>query len=487
MDFFNKNLLLIKKTAPHSVKTVDSLLPPPPCELAANGEVTVKIGSVQIASSVDPVAEGRKFAAAQSGAGEGLLVYGLGLGYHLEAILKLYPTIKVTVMEANREILAAAMAYRDLAPLLSNDRFSLVTGSTDVELAGNLSAALPAVTDDWEIAVHTPSYRCFPHGFDKVRNSFERLLSERRYKERFGKQEKKNLRANIPAISRSAGVSSIYGKLKGRPAVLVGAGPSLDRNLAMLDWLQKNTFILAVDTLAAVLPDSGIACHALVSIDPQPASAAHFTDGPPKAPVIFFPTTHPWVVEHCKHGRLLAIKTAHSLFKKAETLFSAKEQTDAGGSVSCVALDLLVKAGADPIGIVGQDFGFPHRLPYNRRTFSALSNGAPVRADTVLARAILGEHENLTTSSVSGGGTVTHANLLSYLKTFEEIIEKTPGRRFYNLDPCGAAIKGARSLSGYGEVSKHFPPVENMDAQLVIAREKPRPEFAGRLAEQLFG
>lgn len=487
MDFFNKNLQLIKKTAPHLLKTVDSLPPPPPCELAANGEATVKIGGVQIASSVDPAAEGKKFAAAQSGAGEGTVVYGLGLGYHLEAILDIYPNLKLTVMEANREILAAALRYRDLTPLLSNDRFSLVTGSNEVELAGNLSAALAGVTDDWEIAVHTPSYRCFPHGFDKVRNSFETLLTERRYKERFGEQEKKNLRANIPAISRSAGVSSIYGKLKGRPAVLVGAGPSLDRNLAMLDWLQKNAFILAVDTLATVLPDSDIACHALVSIDPQPASTEHFADRPPKAPVIFFPTTHPWVVEHCKRGRLLAIKKAHSLFKKAETLFSANQTTDAGGSVSCVALDLLVKAGADPIGIVGQDFGFPHRIPYNRRSFSALSNGAPVRADTVLARAILGEHENLATSSVSGGDTVTHANLLSYLKTFEEIIEKTPGRRFYNLDPCGAAIKGCRNLSGYGEVSKFFDCSSPTPETVSIPDEKESPELEVRLSKLLFG
>jgi hypothetical protein len=487
MDFFEKNRRSIEKTAPHLIKTLASLPPAPPAESAESGDPTVTIDDVRLASSVDPVSEGEKFATAQSDASGGLLVYGLGLGYHLEAVLKLYPELRVTVIEANRDILSAALHHRDLTALFSDARFSLVAGRGDAELAGNFIKSVRGAADEWKIAVHTPSYRCFPHGFDRVKNSFETLLSERRFKERFAQQERKNIRANLPAVSRSAGVFTIYGKLRGRPAVLVGAGPSLDRNLALLDWLQYNAFILAADTATETLTDAGITCHATLSIDPQPASAMHFRDGPPDAPLIFFPTTHPWVVERHEGNRLLAIKQSHSLFKKAEKLLQDRGVTKAGGSVSCMGLDLLVQGGADPIGIVGQDFAFPEGLPYNRRTFAAIAHGTPVRGESAFARDALDRHENLKIESVDGRDTVTHANLLSYLRTFEEIIAGSPEGRFFNLDSSGAAIRGCRNLSCAGEVSLFFRPAASKPEPLEIPGEKPRPELLNRISELLFG
>ena len=320
MDFFEKNRQSIKKTAPHLIEILDSLPPPPRAIKTESGDVTVQLGGVSIASSVNPAAEGRKFAMAQSGASGGILVYGLGLGYHLESLLELLPDIAVTAVEANMELISAAMHYRDLSALFSNDRFSLVTGRNETELAAGFSRKVGASGGDLKIVIHPPSYRCLPSGYDGIRKSFETLLSERRFKSRFGGQEEKNIRKNLHAVSRSAGVSAVYARMRGRPAVLAGAGPSLDRNLPLLDWLQDKVFILAADTASAALSSAGIACHATVSVDPQPSSAEHYMEEPPPAPLIFFPTTHPSVVELHKHRRLLAVKKSHSIFKRAEEL-----------------------------------------------------------------------------------------------------------------------------------------------------------------------
>jgi len=486
MDFFKKNRQSITKTAPHLIEILGSLPPPPQAIKSESGGITVQIGSVLIASSVDPAAEGRKFAMAQAGVSGGILVYGFGLGYHLESLLELYPDSTVTVVEANMELLSAALHYRDLSALFLNDSFSLVTGRSEKELAASFSKTVGASGGDLKIVIHPPSYRCLPGGYDGIRKSFETLLSERRFKGRFGGQEEKNIRKNLQAVSRSAGVGTVYGNLRGRPAVLAGAGPSLDRNLPLLDWLQDKVFILAADTASTALSNAGIACHATVSVDPQPSSAEHYTEEPPAAPLIFFPTTHPSVVELHKRRRLLAIKKSHSIFSRAEELLKDKGMTDAGGSVSCMGLDLLVKGGADPIGVVGQDFAFTRGNPYNRTTLAGYARGDTFRERTVFTQNILGGDEKLKILSLHGRDEITHANLLSYLRTFEEIIARSRRRSFFNIDSTGAAIRGCRNLACAGEVARFFGQAAKPPEPLSIPEEKESPDLEARLSELLF-
>ena len=487
MDFFEKNLQSITKTAPNLLEILASLPPPPQAITCESGNITVHVGSVLLASSVDPAAEGRKFAQAQSGASGGLLVYGFGLGYHLESLLELYPDSTVTVVEANMEILSAALHHRDLSALFLNDSFRLVTGRNEPELAASFSKAVGGRGSDLKIVIHPPSYRCLPAGFDTIKNSFETLLSERRFKDRFGGQEEKNIRKNLQAVSRSAGVSSVYGKLKGRPAVLVGAGPSLDRNLPLLDWLQGRAFILAADTAFTALSEAGIACHATLSVDPQPSSARHYPEELPETPLIFFPTTHPSVVELHRRRRLLAIKKSHSVFGRAEELLQDKGMTNAGGSVSCMGLDLLVKSGADPIGVVGQDFAFTRGNLYNRRTLADYAGGDSWSERDVFTQNILGGDEQLKILSLHGRDEITHANLLGYLRTFEEIISGSRAVSFFNLDSTGAAIRGCRNLACAGEVAKFFDRSTSAPEPISIPDEKESPDLEARLFELLFG
>ena len=492
MDFFEKNRQSIKKSAPHLLGIVDSLPPPPPPITAGSGDVTVKLSGLLIASSVDPAAEGRKFAKAQfsasgaTGATGGLLVYGLGLGYHLESLIELYPNLFVTAAEANMEILSSALHYRDLSAIFSSGRFALVTGHNEPELAANLSKAVSRADSDLKVLIHTPSYRCLPAGFDEIKNSFETLLSERRFKTRFGGQEEKNIRENLPALSRSAGVNSVYGNLSGRPAILVGAGPSLDRNLPLLNWLQGKAFILATDTALPALAEAGIECHATISVDPQPLSAMHYPEEAPETLLIFFPTTHPSVVELHKRRRVLAIKKSHSIFHKAEELLKDKGMTNAGGSVSCMGLDLLVQSGADPIGVVGQDFAFTRGRPYNRQTLAEYAGGDSRRETLVFTRDILGGDEKLKILSLDGRDEITHANLLSYLKTFEEIIARNRGASFFNIDSTGAAIRGCRNLACAGEVAKFFGNSPHAPEPMKLPEEKESPDLEARLTELLF-
>jgi len=205
----------------------------------------------------------------------------------------------------------------------------------------------------------------------------------------------------------------LFGGLDGMPAVLVGAGPSLDRNLPLLERLKGRAFILGVDTVAEVLTANGIPFDAVISVDPQPVSITHFCGDDFPAPLVFLPSTHPSVVESGRGRRFLMLKDSHSFFGPAQHLLEDRGVSTAGGSVSCIALDLLIKMGADPIGFMGQDFAFPKGMPYNRRTLSAHPLDSPF-ADILTGSAaefLILLSERLKIDAAGGGEGTTPAHV----------------------------------------------------------------------------
>lgn len=68
--------------------------------------------------------------------------------------------------------------------------------------------------------------------------------------------------------------SSLFGKFKGVPAIICGAGPSLEKNVKQLEHLKDKALIFAGGTALNALGVKGILPHFGVGIDPNPD---HFT------------------------------------------------------------------------------------------------------------------------------------------------------------------------------------------------------------------
>ena len=69
---------------------------------------------------------------------------------------------------------------------------------------------------------------------------------------RFNDLWKQNFQANRNAILKNPGIVALTQKLKEIPAIIVGAGPSLDKNINLLIRAQEHSLILASD--AALKP-----------------------------------------------------------------------------------------------------------------------------------------------------------------------------------------------------------------------------------------
>src|SRR5690606_18170565 len=82
---------------------------------------------------------------------------------------------------------------------------------------------------------------------------------------------------NLPDIARSAGIEALDGACTGTPAVVCGAGPSLDANLVDLRGIPDRALIVAADTALGLLVTGGVTPHLVVAADSSALNARHLT------------------------------------------------------------------------------------------------------------------------------------------------------------------------------------------------------------------
>jgi hypothetical protein len=73
---------------------------------------------------------------------------------------------------------------------------------------------------------------------------------------------------NLAEITRRPSIASLRGALQGLPAVVVSAGPSLDKNIGVLKALAGKVVIVAINQTVAGLRKAGIRADLVVAVDP---------------------------------------------------------------------------------------------------------------------------------------------------------------------------------------------------------------------------
>ena len=163
---------------------------------------------------------------------------------------------------------------------------------------------------------------------------------------------------NLAMLGSIPMVTDVGDALAGQPVIIVGAGPSLAKNIHTLRAAQDKAIIICVARALRSLHNAGIAPDFVISLDPYDVLSL-FRDVDLK--------TIPSV--------LISATSNPNLFSLPETtLMSFSGNTEAegwmfepedglvempsGGSVSCTAMSVALQWGCSPIILVGQDLSF---------------------------------------------------------------------------------------------------------------------------------
>lgn len=222
---------------------------------------------------------------------------------------------------------------------------------------------------------------------------------------RFNKTWENNFQANSQAISRNQGIKPLRGKLKDIPALLIGAGPSLDRNIEFLHNAADKSVLIASDAALKPLIQEKISPSFVVCLDPQPEISDFFQGLDTQPLTLIAPTIiHPKVISVWQGRVVFYNKFAPDIPILTKIQESAKNiwPLTPGGSVLSIGYDFAFQIGCNPIIFVGQDLSYPKGKGYTSSSiYDGLQQGDIIKKEAnnmVKEKGIFGE--NIPTNKI---------------------------------------------------------------------------------------
>ncbi|MCD6326827.1 motility associated factor glycosyltransferase family protein [bacterium] len=306
-----------------------------------------------------------------------LIVLGFGLGYHVvEAVNRIPRGCPVFIIEQSPDIFKAAIHVHDFTPILAKPEVKIFVGT-------DLHEIMPALQEDFKkfkyhnikIVIHPPSAALFPR-YREVMDNLYRVLkivqinvNTLRF---FSRIWLKNNLRNLPAIVKSPGVKSLFGRFPNKPAILVSAGPSLDNNIDELKRAKGKAVLLCADTSLRPLLSRGIKPDFVLAIDAQPITYRHFA-GLDVSGINLIGVTRlpPELIALFGDRVFLASDMNNIVWEQLEPYFEKLGLMGSGSTVAVLGFDLAREMACDPIIFVGQDFSYSYGRAYADGTMTS--------------------------------------------------------------------------------------------------------------------
>ncbi|WP_422446920.1 motility associated factor glycosyltransferase family protein [Thermoanaerobacterium sp. DL9XJH110] len=437
MDYFKNNMNALKKFHPlvwDEVKSAGFL--PGVVEVALSRKglpvciYTCGKRRIVLHSLYDPVKEAKKFVESKNiKPGADVVLYGFGNGYIVEEILNLISANdKITVFELNLGIFRKALETRDLTRIFSDKRFVIHAAYYKERILEVLKKALDKIIfGGGNLIIHRPSLETIPEAMLDLKNALTDFALGVDSIEHFKPQMEANIKINLEDTSGYLKVKDFFGRYR-MPAIIVSAGPSLDKNIQLLHEAGNKALIICVGTALRPLIYRDIFPDFCVIIDPSPFVFEQVKNLSVDTPLIFLPTVN-WKVVKCYTGpRIMGIQEGIDLSEEFKSTWGVLET---GGSVATTALDVAIKFGANPVIFVGQDLAYTAHKTHATGT---------VHGDMAIDE----DFCTVYLKAWGGAGKVTSSKNLSYYKRWmERRILRERDIVFINATEGGAHIEGA--------------------------------------------
>lgn len=371
-----------------------------------------------------------------------ILVIGVEEGHVLELLEASGTGSTVIAVEPDAAAAAHVRARRHLTHPPGGRRVLLLSGP-DYAGAAEAWRLFPARVDDCAMLVH-PRLNAGPAVADAMRVAQGIVAGARSNaaaRRKFAPRYLTNVLRNLPAMLQGGDAGALRDACRGLPAIVLAAGPSLDRAIPSLQRHPDRGLIIAVDTALRPLLAAGITPHIVVGADPSLGNARHFQWLPA------CPQT--WLVAESALDR-----TATRVFDGRTLWFRLSNhqpwpwlaphgftvcQFDMWGSVLTAAFQVALFAGCDPIVIAGADLAFTGGQPYARGTTYEFDWAYGLSIGMSLEEWWHGQtsrSERKTTPDVHGRETSSTAAMLSFRDWLVESARKS-GRRVVNATNDG--------------------------------------------------
>ncbi|MBW1853490.1 MAG: DUF115 domain-containing protein [Deltaproteobacteria bacterium] len=220
----------------------------------------------------DPVARAKEHAEKLELIGNnGSVLLGFGLGYlALEMVNVIEEGHLLIICETDPALFKVALEQVDLEPVLESVKVKILVGK-EIDISIITALSIKYLTSKISIVKFQPSFSIDPDAYNSLQKRAQETASLIQVNANTilyaGRDMAGNVLANAPDIIRSAGVKRLFDKFKNIPAIVVGAGPSLDKNVTLLKEVKDKAVIISVDRALGLLLPLGITPHLVPSLD----------------------------------------------------------------------------------------------------------------------------------------------------------------------------------------------------------------------------
>jgi len=480
VDYLERNLDVLGKRDPVLARLVREADPPPEMKVfpSVSGAPTLFYVNGNgkghfINSPKDPEREVLTLLGGKAFPGtEATVLLGMGLGYLPREIrARMSPGHDLFIVCHDPGVLKLSFTHLDLRDVIEDTRIRFCTGMDSTAFPESLREILPKVISGaLKKLVYTPAttispgyYRDIEAGVDAYAGDIKASIVS--FKEQIPARLE-NLFNNIGALLQAASAKSLQGLFPKIPAVVVSAGPSLDKNISLLKEAVNGSVVICVDAALRSLFKAGVVPHVAATLDILPSNIRKVEGLSPveleKVSLVFAPEAFPDVIKKFKGPRFF-VNAQNTFSNWLVGLLGDLPDFPRMSTVSHLAFVAARHLGCDPIILAGFDFSFPegrHHVTGSARTWAPDLTGWDL----------------IEIEDVHGGRVKTFNHFIFMLRLLEREISRTDAQCI-DATEGGALIRGTRVMT-MGEALNEFLAPDSVDVydslRLVFSKNRTR-------------
>jgi hypothetical protein len=276
---------------------------------------------------------------------------------------------RIILCETNPYLLKYMMEKYDLSFLWKHgDIMFLYAGESESRITGKIQQ----LAHYWKYmalnlrVLSLPNSWCYGNVYNNIFRIIRSALQSKLYSEGTSLEDKfigtKNLIQNLEVIVKSYDLDELKGKFSGYPAIVVASGPSLEKNIDLVEKAQDKAVIIACDASLEALKAHGVRSDAIASIErDEPTYRAFFKDKTFADDLVLFGPANLWPKTLAEYPGKMVL--CHRLDRGDDALVehyigNIKFHGSIGYSCSNVALMYADYMGCSPIILIGQDLAY---------------------------------------------------------------------------------------------------------------------------------
>ena len=479
MELYECNLELLKKYRPNLLEQYEKSIVRKeinyPCEsieaiAARDGSVIFCVEregqKVRLNSPYRPLPEAEKWAEQfkTNNVMVNAMLFGFGNGMFAEALLaRLKNDAKLFIYEPSLEIFDFALHTMNLEQLIRDERVFFCFEDINPEEFENLIQENTHWTNlETQIyGYHTGYDILFPEAYRNflmwVHKTDQMAKVNKDTQAFFAESMVSNILYNLKYVKEGRIITDYIASFPHDvPAIIVAAGPSLDKNINELKKAKGKAFILAVDTAMRHLLQHDIIPDAMITLDPRKPFS--YMDNPllKDIPLFCMMVSNSEIMEF-HTGIKIFFQTENFLNPLYEKYGKRFTEYNPGGSVATAAFSVCVALEFQRIVLVGQDLAY---------------SGDTTHAGGEVSHVVNEEYGIKMIEGIDGKKIKSRYDWVIYRDWFEESIKSIEDRvEVIDATEGGAMIHGCKLLTLKEVIEKYC--IKPVDFEKILKDQQP--------------